>query len=260
MSEELETGLEAEVEQEAKPQTFSREDWQRAQEEKASSSGWKDFDDYVAEGGDPAKWKTADAFNTFGELIGTIKQTKRDFEQRIEGVHKLSQAQIAAERARLSAERDQAIDDGNRATVHALDKQIQNLNVNPVPVTNTALDDWNAQNAWIFEDSPKSSRAKDVFGRAVASGKPINEAIELVEADIRKNFAIKREEKPANIPESERGRGSAGFGKGKSTSLSMSDLSRDEMLAYKAMPGAWKSEKEFLQAVADDRKAAKGGN
>lgn len=253
---ELVEGLEAEVEQEVevKAPSYSRDDWQKAQEEKASSNGWKDFDEYVSEGGEPGKWKTADAYNIYGELVGTIKQNKRDFEQRIENVHKLSQAQIAAERTRLYAERDQAIDDGNKAAVHALDKQLNTLNVAPVAQTNTDLDEWNSRNEWIFEDSPKSDRAKSVFGRAVASGKSVSQAIAEVESDIRKSFAAPS--KPGNIPEAERGKGSAGFGK-KSATITMGDLTRDEKLAYQAMPHAWKSEKEFLQAVLDDRKASR---
>lgn len=241
----------------AKP-AFSLEDWQHAQEEKASASGWKPFDEYVSSGGDPTKWKTADAFNVYGEMIGTIRKTQKEFDQRLEGVHKLSQAQLAAERARLQAERDNAIDDGDKSKVHALDKQINSLNVAPVPQSNSELDEWNAKNPWIFEDSPKTDRAHSIFTRTVNAGKSVSEAIAAVEADIAKHFSPKPQQQRAHIPESEKGRGSAGFGK-KTSALTMSDLTREEQAAYHHLPGAWKDEKEFLQAVADDRKAAARG-
>jgi len=254
----IEAGQDHEEAQQLPETKFSLDDWQKAHEDKASASGWKPFDEYVASGGDPMKWKTADAFNVYGEMIGTIKKTQKDFEQRLEGVQKLSQAQLAAQREELLAKRDLAIEDGNKAAVHALDRQIGNLNVAPVPQSTGELDEWNARNAWIFEDSPKSDRAKSVFGKAVAAGKPVSAAIQLVEEDIQRHFGETKPAPRVNIPESERGRGSVAFGK-KTSALSMSDLTDDERVAWKHMPQAWNNdEKKFLQSVADMRKAGRG--
>lgn len=257
--EELETEQQEPEQEQEQRQTFSRDDWQKAQADKASAKGWKDFDDYVADGGDPAKWKTADAYNTYGELVDTIKQQKRDFDQRLEGVHKLTQAQLAAQREQLSAKRDEAIESGDKAAVHALDKQISTLNIQPVQSVDPMLDEWNSRNAWIYEKSPKSKWAHEVFREAVQSGKSTGEAIMMVESEVKKHFSSTPSPRtPGRVPESEKGNGSRGF-KAASQALTMADLTREESLTYKAMPDAWKSEKEFLQAVADDRKAAKGG-
>jgi len=238
----------------AKP-TFTRDDYDAKQRSLAEANGWKDLEPYIEEGGDPEKWRSAEAFNVYGDMVGELKRTKKDFDTRLEGVHKLSQAQLAAQREELLAKRDQLIDEGGRtAEVKALDKQINTLNVPAVPVSNNALDDWNSRNAWIYEDSPKTSRAKDVFGREMSSGKSVEQAIAAVEADIQKNFSPRRE---AHIPESEKGKGSAGF-KAKVSSVTWDDLSSEETKIYNAMPNAWKDKKEFLQAVQDERKAARG--
>lgn len=248
-----------EVEEQDESPKFSREDWENKQKEIASSSGWKDFEDYVADGGDPAKWKTADAYNIYGELVSSIKNQKRDFENRIEGYRKLSTAQIAAERARLSAEKDQAIEDGNKQAVHAIDKQLNSLNVTQDAPVHTSLDEWNNSNPWIFEDTPKADRAKAVFTRATANGTSISDAIALVESVVAKEFAAKpKPQGRVTIPESERGKGSAGFGKKSGGIPTMDSLTPEELIPWKHMREAWKDEKEFLQAVADDRKAAKG--
>jgi hypothetical protein len=254
----IDTGLEAEVPATEEKPSFSLDDWQRAQEEKASHSGWKPFDDYVASGGDPAKWKTADAFNVYGELISTMRKREKEFDQRLQGVQQLSQAQLAAQRIELMEKRDQAIEDGNKAAVHALDKQIGSLNAPAQPIqSSTELEVWNQKNEWIYDDTPKANHAKAVFGRAVASGKHISEAIELVEAEVQKHFAPKQPAQKVTIPEAERGKGSAGFGK-RSSALSMSDLTAEEAIAWKHMPHAWNNDQnKFLQSVADMRKGAK---
>lgn len=240
----------------AKP-SFSLEDRERIQEDKARQSGWKPLDEYLAEGGDPTNWKTAGEFNIFGEMLSTIRNNKRDFEHRLEGVQKLTQAQLAAQREQLLSKRDEAIEAGQVKDVHRLDKQIQALDVQPVhPQVHAALDNWNAENPWIFEESPKSAYARQVFAREISMGKPVEAAISAVNAEISKHYPAKTI-KPATLPDTERGRGPAGFNKSQK-SLSMSDLTDEERMAWKHMGHAWKSEKEFLQAALDLRNAAKG--
>jgi len=248
-----------EVEQEAP--RFSRDDWEQKQKEQASATGWKDFDDYVSDGGDPAKWKTADAYNIYGELVSTIKKNQRDFEQRIEGVQKLTQAQLAAERSRLQADRDQAIEDGNKTAVHKIDRQLNELNVPAVQPNSSTLDEWNAKNPWIFDDNdPKAVWAKTVWARASGAGKPLHEALAMVEAAVAEKFPSKvAPRKPAHIPESERGNGSRGFGSKASLVATMDNLTPDEAFAWNKMPEMWNNNpKAFLQSATDLRKAEKG--
>ena len=236
----------------------SREDYDRIQREKASKSGWKDFDEYVEEGGDPEKWKTADAFNTYGELIGTVKKQKQDFDQRLQGVQQLAEARIQAEREKLLSERKEAIKSGEVDQVESIEKQLNNLNQPIQSGPDPYLAEWNANNPWIMEDSPKADRAYKVFNTAIQQKKSVVEAVAMVEADIAKHFPS-QPRKQATIPENERGKQSVGFGKTTKT-LTMADLNDDEKLTWKHFSHAWgDDEKKFLQAASDLRKAANGG-
>jgi len=260
MSEEvIEEGLEVETpepEQQEAPRA-SREDWQRKQEEKASANGWKDFDDYVADGGDPTQWKTADAYNIYGELVSKMIKDRRDFDSRLQNVQKLSEVQVEAMRAELQKRRDDAIENGDKDAVKAVDNQLNKLNQPAPQQAPVELQEWNERNPWIFEDSAKSDRAKSVFTRTLQGGASITEAIRAVDATIAKEFSAPR--KPAHIPESEKGKGSAGF-KSKSDAVTMESLTSEEALAWKHMPQAWDNDpKKFLQSVADMRKAAAKG-
>jgi hypothetical protein len=244
----------------AEKASFSLDDWRAQQEDKAAASGWKPFDEYVESGGDPAKWRTADAYNLYGEMVGTIKRQEQDFNQRTEGLVKYTQAQLQIQREQLLAQRDAAIEAGDKAQVHKLDKQLDQTNVQVAPTTThgtVLLEEWNSKNQWINDGSPKASHAHATFARALQQGATIQDAISRVDAEISKHYPARQAK--AHIPEGERGRGSVGF-KGKSAALTMGDLTQQESAIFRAMPNAWKSEKEFLQAVADDRKAARGDN
>lgn len=262
--EALDEGLEIESEQEEQEQeqearpSATREDWQRRQEEKASSSGWKDFDDYIENGGDPDKWKTADAYNIYGELVGKMLKDKRDFDARLQNVQKLNDVQVSALKSELQKKRDEAIEDGNKAAVHAFDKQLSELSPQQInrPANPREVEEWNERNPWITDGSAKSDRAYAVFNRALASGKSAADALHEVDTTIAKEFSPRP--KPGHVPESERGRGSAGF-KGKTESATMDSLSQEEALAWKHAPDTWNHDpKQFLKAVNDLRKADKG--
>jgi hypothetical protein len=236
---------------------FSREDYEKLQVEKARKDGWTDFDEWQAAGKDPASWRSAEAFNQFLSFKGTLTRKEQEFAQRLEGVQRLTQAQLEAQRVQLTRERDELIEQGGKSKeVKALDKQIDALVIPPQPQTSAALDEWNAENPWINEDSPKSVYAKDLYVRQIHQGKSVEQAIAAVEAGLKKHYPPPSA-KTTTIPESERGSGSRGFGKS-TKALTMADLNDEEKLAWKHMSHAWKNEKEFLQAAQDLRNAAKG--
>jgi hypothetical protein len=246
-----------EVKETPKP---SRADWQARQEEKASKSGWKDFDAYVEEGGDPDKWKTADAFNTYGELIGTVKRQKQEFEQRLEGVQRLSEAQLSAQREQLLKERDAAIEAGGKDAakeVRALDKQIQATYVAPTQQVDATLEEWNAENQWIKEKTPKAIYARAVWAELLQAQTPIPQALKQLEADIKKHYPPPAA-KPVTLPEGERGSGPKGFGKGGPKAATMDSLTSEEAAIWKHSGHMWKNDqKAFLQSVNDLRKGDK---
>lgn len=256
---------EQEQEQEQQPekkqevQRPTRADYERIQADRARQNGWKDFDEYVEAGGDPEKWKTADAFNTYGELIGTVKRQKVEFEQRIEGVQTLAQAQLDAQRRELTEKRDAMIDEGGKGPqVKAIEKQIEALNVAPTPVTPHALAEWNANNKWIDEKTPKAIFARQIWAEQLSANTPVEIALRNLEAEVEKHFP--RQTKTTTIPETERGAGPKGFGKAQQKAVTMDSLTSEERNIWKHSAGMWKNDqKAFLQSVADTRKAAQGG-
>lgn len=239
----------------------TREDYDRIQREKASKEGWTDFDQWVEAGKDPASWRDAQAYNEYLSFKGTLTRKTQEFNQRLEGVQKLSEAQLATQRAQLEAERDALINEGGKAKeVKALDKQIQATFTPVVPASNAILDEWNAENPWINEDSPKAAYAKDIYGKSLAAGKSIPEAVAAVDAGIKKHYPPVTA-KPVTLPESERGGGAKGFNKNTSKSATMENLTEEERKIWGHSSHMWKGDqKRFLQSVTDSRNAAKGGN
>ena len=240
---------------------FSRETFEQTQKEQAAAKGWEDYEAFVEKGGDPAKWRSAEAFNLYGEMVGELKRTRQDFDSRLEGVHNLAQAQLKVQREQLLAERDALIEEGGRTKeVGVIEKKIDALNI-PQPVQRSAiLDQWNAANPWILEDSPKSTRAYAVYDRAMKSGQTIEQAIQAVETDIAKHFPKTTPNRPAHIPESEKGKGSKGFGGGGGAkTATMDTLTEEERAIWKHSASMWKNDqKSFLQSVNDRRSVDKG--
>jgi hypothetical protein len=253
MSEELSADVKEETKEAPKEAPkFSLDDWHESQEAKASSAGWQPFDDFIEGGGDPDKWRDASAFNTYGELIGTVKKQAADFESRLEGVTKLGQAQLAAQRQTLIKERDEAIENGQVKAVHAIDQQLHNLNQPVQPQRIAELEQWNADNPWIMDKSPKAIYARAIWGDLLAQNMPVGQALAALEGEVKKNFPPPPRQ--THVPDSEKGRVSAGL-KSRTAALTMADVTQQELNYRKALPDAWASDKEFLQAVADNRKA-----
>ncbi|MES2367695.1 MAG: hypothetical protein V4563_17595 [Pseudomonadota bacterium] len=259
IEEELPEGKQEDApkEPEAK-KTVTRDDWEKATESKAHSKGWRPFDEFVENGGDPENWRTADAFLTYRELTGEIVKQRQDFNQRVDGLHKLTQAQLAAQRDQLIAERDLAIEAGQKKEVHALDKRINELAQPVVQADSSIVEKWNRENPWILEHTPKAVFAKTVWADAMANSTSYEQALGKLESEIKKHYPPATTKAAATLPESEKGHGNKGFGNRKAA-LTMDSLTQNEREIYKALPGAWKNEAEFLQAVADDRKAAAKG-
>ena len=240
---------------------FSREDYDRIQRETAAKSGWKDFDDYVAEGGDPAKWKTADAFNTYGELIGTVKKKEVEFQQRLQGVQQLAEARLAAQREELLAKRDAAIELGDVKEVHKIEKQMSAI-PQPMPQMHPEihiLNEWNAKNAWVNEKTAKGAFARELWADFQRSNTPVSQALAAIDEAVAREFPAPKAPPPARIPESEKGRGSAGFGKSQAKAVTMETLTAQERSIWEKTGHFWKDQKAFLQSVTDSRKA-EGGN
>lgn len=79
-------------------------------------------------------------------------------------------------------------------------------------------------------------------------------ALDAVERDVAREFPEVNQGR-AREPASEGG--SPPGKKASAKALSMSDLTAEEAKWRTAMPGAWKNDKEFLQAVSDNRSVEK---
>lgn len=241
------------------PTPPTEEDWKAAQEEAAKTNGWKPFDDFVKDGGDPKDWVPAEMFNVRGEFIGKLRQKDRELEQkvqeRVQNVEKLYKAKIDE----LKAQQRKAVEAGDTEEFDRLDNEIHELSKPDTQnggYTNPSLEEWNQKNPWVFENTPKAAYAKQVFAQEVNQGKRPEDALATVDAEVAKHFSEQQASK--SVPASEKGKGSRGF-KTKSKSLSMDDLSDDEKSLWKNASEFWGGdESKFLKAVADAR-AAEGG-
>ena len=215
----------SEIEQES-VETIESEpfDYAAKQSEKASSGGWKPLDDWIEDGKDPEEWVDATTFNVRGEFIGKLKAKDKDIDERLANVNKIHAAQLDAERNRLMGERDAAVLE--------------------------AISDWESNNSWIDTPGPKSVYANSLFSQSMARGESIQQALQIIDSEIARQYPTQTLEKQSMTEG-----GSKPGGKPRSKSLSMGDVTAEEMKWRDAMPDAWTDDAKFLKAVQDSRKS-----
>lgn len=236
---------------------FSLETYEKSKQESASKNGWKDYDEYVESGGDPEKWRPAGEFLLYGEMVGEMKRTRQEIDDRVENVKHLVQAKAQIEIDRLTAERDSLIEEGGRgAEVKVIDKQIQKLNTQPVNTSASPVHEWNERNPWVKEMTPKAAFARETFRALQNQGYTDAAALPILEAEIKKQFPPAARQ--AHIPETEKGNGSKGFVEKGSKAATMETLTEEERAIWGHSSSMWKGDKKaFLQSVNDIRKGAK---
>ena len=135
------------------------QNYEAKQAEQASKDGWKPYDDWVEGGGDPEKWVPASIFNVRGEFIGKLKDQDRQFNERLQGVNQLHQAQLEVQREELLAERADAIKSGGQEAVNKvaqIDKQLDTLSQPQPSTVPPELQEWNERNSWIKQPGARS--------------------------------------------------------------------------------------------------------
>lgn len=218
---------------------------------KASADGWKDFDEFQ---GDPEKWVDARDYNTRGPLLNKIKNQQSQLDKvdsRLSGLRALHTAQMAAQKTELMKKRDFLIEAAGADVegIKDIEQQINNLTPALTAATDPMLDQWNTNNPWINEESPKASYAKDIFQREAAiPGNTMNSALTKVNAAIARHYP----DKPLGDPVSETG-SNPQSGKISTRTLTMADVTHEEMALRNAFPH-FKNPKVFLQAITDSRK------
>lgn len=236
-----------------------------AAETKAREGGWKPESEWEGSDDDkPEEFFTAEMFNMRGHFIGEHKkQQKRmndmevNFNTRMTAANKLRDGQLKIQKEELEGKRDEAIALADVDGASKIQGQIDEINSMPAEeapaaenLTQVALDEWNQANPWIFQTGPKSAYAHSQLSAYAGSGQDVATALANMERDIAREFPASNGTRE-KVPSSEGG--SKPGGKRGSAKLSMSDLTSDEKKFRAAMPGAWKDDKEFLQAVQDIR-------
>lgn len=281
MSSELEQAVEdmtgEPVEEQANDQVEDNAEIEQEQEpeispdvEQASKGGWMPLDDWKAKGKDSDDWVSAKKFNERGQMMDSISSLRKqvdsqanDFGNRIASLTKLHEAQAKQAIANLVDKRDQAVDLADRDAVNKIQGEIDDINAAPVPQAQPPaanehpdqhlLNEWNTNNPWIREVTPKSDFAIGSFNRHCAAGRSTAEAITMAEADLRKEFPPINSRRD-NAPSVEGGRSKPG--QRSARKLTWGDLSATEVKLFDNMPGVF-SKDEYLTAVTDDRKGNK---
>ena len=228
-------------------------------EDIAREGGWRPKEEWE---GAPSEWRSAEVFNERGDWIKRAKQQDKrmndletTFNTRLDNANKLHQHQMEIQKAELVRKRDDAIDDADRVTANKYQEDIDKINAQPnesLPANNSqsTLDSWNADNPWILGNDPKAAYGKQQFSGYQAQGLSVEQSIVAMENDVNKafpNLNPGRESHPLPEGGTKPGRRSA------AKTLTMADLTAEERKYRSAMPDAWDSDKEFLQAVQDSR-------
>ena len=226
-----------------------------ASEKKARSNGWFPKDDWKD---DPDDWVSHKKFNERGEMIGSIKQLKkqrdddrRQFNSRLDNVNKMHEVMLTE----LESKRDNAIDMADRQEANKIQDQIDNMRATQAPEpqqTDDFLNTWNQNNHWITSGTPKAIYAGTMFNKYSSSGMSNEDAVAAMEADVSREFSSQNAQRD-RAPAQERNQSTPG--KKHVQKLTMNDLTAKERNLHNQMSDAWKDDAEFLQAVSDSRGA-----
>ena len=246
-------------------------------EKKASGMGWRPKDEWK---GDEDDWSSAKRFLQTREIIESNKHLRSDidkmnfdFDSRIQNLQKFHQQNLNSQIQSLKDKRDSAAADADMETYQAANEQLDVLQKQPAPVNvdnnqqqfvanivnHPVTQSFIQENPWINENGAKGTFGKKIFADWVNqnANNPnaiLEQGLSLVKESVNREFPQINPNRETNQSMGEKGGGAR-----RSVSrnkLTMNDLTRVENNIWHAMGNTWKSEKEFLQAVADDRKGA----
>jgi len=236
-------------------------------EQRAYNDGWRPEDQFE---GNPDNWKTAEAYNLYGEMQGEVRaakaetrRLKEDTEARIANLNKYHEAQQTAAINDLKAKQRQAVSEADTEEFDRLETQIkQHETVDPAPVTQQAKDPviaaWEEKNPWIGEPGNEKAEQAQAFW-AVAAAKPgatAQSALDYVDQQIAKLHPDQIPTNPRRNMPTQTEQSSPRSRQRGNKDLTMNDLTSDERSQWTQFGSMmFKDEKEFLKAVADGRKS-----
>lgn len=167
-------------------------------EAKARAKGWVGLEEWTEQGKDPNDWAPYKFFNEKGDMISQIQSLKRqtkEFDSRLAQSNEAWKARLEIEKASLTNQRNEAIEDADVNKVNQLDQQINEIDKQQASLSTPAAPqvdpaDVAAEEAYF---ATLTTRSKQVFAQTVAAplinqGLSGQDLIDAVDAEMQKEF------------------------------------------------------------------------
>jgi hypothetical protein len=163
----------------------------------AKSMGWRPKAEFK---GDPNLWKPADEYiRAGGEIQRGQSRELKELRSTMDNIARTNaaivQTTIAAEREKLVAKYNQAVDDGDAQAAFRINQDLNNLNgqaqqlVNPgPPPPPPEAQDWVQRNTWFQRDPLARDLALNVAERYARAGHGTEDQLAAAEREVRKQY------------------------------------------------------------------------
>ena len=243
-----------------------KEEERTPDEIRALNHNWVPKDQYQ---GNPDDWVSAKTFNERGEFIGKIrglekrlKDSTEDFSGRLDNQRKLHEIQLSNTISELESKRREAIESADvdkaesiQGNIDKMRSQIADTKTETKVTTapqpeneadNEYLTQWDKDNPWIYDNSPKAAYGSARFNFHRSRGLSTQEAVKFMESEISNQFPPfnHNRQQAANVE-------NGGSTTKKAATLSWEQLTAKEKSFYS--PRMFNSKEQFCQTVQDDR-------
>jgi hypothetical protein len=157
----------------------------------AKKMGWVPKDQYK---GDPERWRPAEDFILAGRDIQQqtsreLKEIKHTLQTVTRTTASIAEQRIAEERARLSAEYERAVEDGDAKTARQVGQQLDRLEATPATPPPPETQSWTERNAGWFQKNPAATaRAFEVCDRLAKLGYGHTEQLQAAEEEVKRTY------------------------------------------------------------------------
>lgn len=164
-AEKLRNGEKPEVIDEADDVEGDTDDGEKGDKKEASPPGFKSYEDYIKDGGDPKKYKGEEAYSDYHKILQELKDTKKEFKTFSQQLLTANQATLEKDRARIKAELEETLKqqkkdfdvDGIEKTAEAL-ADLKKLENKGAPPMNPVLVEFVEENPLIDKNSDEFNK------------------------------------------------------------------------------------------------------
>ena len=237
--------------------------------QRAMRDGWTDKSKWDDSGKNSDDWVSAKKFNERGQMMGDIRHLKRendnlrnDVDSRLDNQRKYLETQNKMIIQDLEFKRKEAIEDADVENAERIQNQIDTIKQPQAAAPQvekgvlsdddkSLIDDFNSNNAWVMENSPKTTWMKEKFTEYFQNPRfTTQQAIDQAKLDVDRDFpSINPRRNEAVAVEGSRSKP----GRKQEKKLSWGDLTSDELRMHKEMGSSNFTQNEFLQMVKDSR-------